>query len=49
MTHYHIMIIQESFVNWDMNLGLKWTAEEYTNPQGITLLLDESLLMSHYD
>ena len=29
-----------------MNLGLKWTAEEYTNPQGIITHTDESLLDS---
>ena len=25
---------RDSFVNWDMTLGTKWTAEEYTNSQG---------------
>ena len=25
---------RDSFVNWDMTLGTKWTAEEYANSQG---------------
>ena len=28
---------RDSFVNWDMTLGTKWTAEEYTNSQGTVI------------
>ena len=36
---------RDSFVNWDMTLGTKWTAEEYTNSQG-TVITSLSLIIS---
>ena len=40
---------RDSFVNWDMTLGTKWTAEEYTNSQGtLKPILSQTKLYLRY-